>query len=273
MDIVPIMTADGLELHLIYEPPVRADGLVLLATHGVDANFGMRPNLALGRRLHQVAGHGYAVLNNRGHDRINRIGGRLYGSAYEVFEDSAVDLAAAADWLVARGHQRLVLSGHSLGALKVTYTQVHAPHPNVVALAPLSGPCLVEEHNAAEIEAWLVEAQRLVDAGQGQELIWARPPADRPSPLSPFSAATYVNKYAPGANTRILQYVDKVTVPTLFVAGAREERFARHARDLHGASRAASTLRIIDGATHYYPENEAALAEAFLEWLPTLPAA
>ncbi|HEU0169760.1 MAG TPA: hypothetical protein VFS62_18445 [Chloroflexota bacterium] len=270
MDIVPITTADGLELHLIYEPPAHPDGLVVLATHGVDANFAMPPYLPLARRLHQAAGVGYALLNNRGHDRVNRIRGRLLGSAYETFEDAAVDLTAAADWLAERGHRRLILSGHSLGALKVTYAQVHAPHANVVALAPLSGPCLVEEHDPTEIDAWLDQARQLVDTGHGQDLIWARPPADRPGPPAPFSAATYLNKYAAGANTRILQYVHRVAVPCLFLAGEREARFAQHARDLHAACRAPKALRIIPGATHYYPENEPAVAEAFLDWLATL---
>ncbi|MBV8085341.1 MAG: alpha/beta fold hydrolase [Chloroflexi bacterium] len=271
MDIVPITTPDGLELHLIYEPPAQPDGLVLLATHGVDANFAMPPYLPLGRRLLKATGLGYAILNNRGHDRINRIRGRLLGSAYETFEDSALDLTAAADWLAERGHRRLVLSGHSLGALKVTYAQVHVPHPNVIALAPLSGPCLVEEHDPTEIDAWLAHARDLLAAGKGQDLMWARPPADRPGSTAPFSAATYLNKYADGANSRILQYVDRVRVPCLFLAGEREPRFAQHARDLHAACQAPSMLRIIPGATHYYPENEPAVAEAFLERLSTLP--
>jgi len=271
MDIHSITTSDQLELHLIYEPPSAADGLVLLGTHGVDSNFYNPPYLQLGRRLRQD-GYGYAILNNRGHDRINRVGSHRLGSAYEVFEDCVLDIQAAVDWLVERGHRRVVLSGHSLGALKVTYAQVHQPHPAVIALAPCSGPPLVEDYAPEDLQVWLQEAQGLVSSGRGQELIWARPPADRPGPLAPFSAATYVNKYAPEANTRILQYVDKVKVPSLFIAGAKEERFAKHARDLHAAlnGKAPSSMHIIEGATHYYTENEEAVAQVFRDWLKGL---
>ncbi len=271
IDIEVITTSDGLGLHVIYEPPTGPDKFMLLCTHGVDSNFYASPYLSLGRRLRED-GHGFAIVNNRGHDRMCRISGKLFGSAYEVFEDCVLDLEAAANWLVEKGHRRIILSGHSLGALKVTYMQAFQPHPQVMALAPCSGPCLVEESSQEEFDRMWAEAQQFVDAGDGEHLIWARPPADGPGLWAPFSASTYVNKYGATANTRTLHYITKVKVPTLFIAGGLEKRFARHANDLYAALSGVTptTVQIIEGATHNYVEQPDAVADTFRSWMATL---
>ena len=77
----------------MYEPPTGPDKFTLLCTHGVDASFYTSPYLDLGKRLHDD-GHGYLIVNNRGHDCICRIAGKLFGSAYEVFEECVLDLNA-----------------------------------------------------------------------------------------------------------------------------------------------------------------------------------
>ena len=150
--------------------------------------------------------------------------------------------------------------------------QAFHPHPQVLALAECSGPCLIEEGDPQEFARMLAEAQSFVDAGAGEHLFWARPPADSPGLWAPFSAATYVNKYAESANTRILQYITRVKVPTLVIAGSLEKRFAQHARDLHAAlsGHVPATLQIIEGATHNYIEQPEAVAATFRSWMASL---
>src|SRR5271170_542422 len=68
---------------------------------------------------------GVATLraNNRGHDVINRGNGRgaMLGVALETIEDCVLDWQAWLGWLEARGFERILLFGHSLGAVKTAY--------------------------------------------------------------------------------------------------------------------------------------------------------
>src|ERR1700722_10224093 len=68
---------------------------------------------------------GVATLraNNRGHDVINTGNGRgkLLGTALEILDDCVLDWQAWIGFLAARRYHRVLLFGHSLGAVKTAY--------------------------------------------------------------------------------------------------------------------------------------------------------
>lgn len=268
MDIATVTTSDGLELQLGYIAPVDTGRPVLLCTHGVANNFASTPLRTVAELLAK-RGIGAAILSNRGHDwlSMNRRDQRWIGAAYERFEDSALDLGAAAAWLRQQGHERIVLAGHSLGGLKVGYTAAHALPEGVVGVALCSAPRLPDDKfwDMAEYRKLLSEAERRVSEGRPEELMFVPMPTNTPALKGVFTAATYVNKYGPRASTTMLRYVERISPPTLVLAGTKEPPQLDFAREV--ARAIGATLAEIEGADHLYSGREEAVAQALGAWL------
>jgi pimeloyl-ACP methyl ester carboxylesterase len=85
-------------------------------------------------------------VNTRGHDSVFGASPgnvrRRFGAAYEIVDECRLDVAAWIDFLKSRGHQSLVLIGHSLGAVKGVYTQSHEKFSAVAAVIAISAPRL-----------------------------------------------------------------------------------------------------------------------------------
>jgi pimeloyl-ACP methyl ester carboxylesterase len=263
-DIQQLRTADDVGLTLAYMP-APGSTLTVLCTHGVGSSFYMTTLFGVAQLLREQ-GFSTAVLNNRGHDWLwmNRPDGRWLGASHERFEDCILDLEAAVQWLRERGHERIVLAGHSLGCLKVAYTAAHRPDLDALGLALCSGPRL--PHSEPEV---LGRAQDLLSSGRPNELLFV-PIADEPPIERVFTAAAYVNKYAPEANTNILRLQGQLRMPTLVLAGTDEPPMLAFARDLQAALPNAAPLAVIAGANHFYTGRQEAVAEAIGSWLQTL---
>jgi alpha-beta hydrolase superfamily lysophospholipase len=114
--------------------------------HGVAANFYTSSTFEpLISRL-QSLGIAALAVNTRGHDSVfgASLGmvRRRFGAAYETVDDCRHDVAAWVELLKSRGHERIVLIGHSLGAIKAVYAQALEKLPEVVAVVAVSGPRL-----------------------------------------------------------------------------------------------------------------------------------
>ena len=86
-------------------------------------------------------------VNTRGHDSVfgASLGNvrRRFGAAYEMVDDCRHDIAAWIEFLASRGHERIVLIGHSLGAIKAVYAQAHEKLPQVAAVVAVSAAAAV----------------------------------------------------------------------------------------------------------------------------------
>lgn len=228
-ELVETWTADGLRLHGALDLPdtpsnSKVDAVILFS--GVGSNFyssGLMNKIADG-----CVNSGIAALrvNTRGHDTVNtlktRQGGTLQGAAYEVVDDCRHDVSAWVDFLTQQGQQRVGLIGHSLGALKVLYSQARSAHDAVAASIAVSPPRLNHElfntgAKAADFKRSFRDASELVAAGQGQMLFQA---------LFPFpmirSATHFVDKYGPESRYDILKFSHEVKSPTLITFGEKE---------------------------------------------------
>ncbi len=85
-----------------------------------------------------------------------------------------------------------------------------------------------------------------------------------------FSAATYVNKYAPEANTNILKLADQLRLPALVLAGTEEPPMLAFAKDLQAALPNAAPLATVEGANHFYAGRQDVVADVIGGWLRTL---
>ena len=271
-------TSDGETLHgLLLQPAGQsASDLAVVMVHGVAMNFYTGPLPRVGQAL---AEQGYHVLsmNTRGHDWVSRAGNltAFGGAAYETLEESLLDLDAALAWLASRDYLRHVLFGHSLGAIKVLLYQGTRQRPDVVGVISCSAPRQYYAARAieqADFPERLATAEALVEAGRGDEFLWATTTGTP----GLFTARTYVNKYGRHEHNDVRPHAARLPCRLLATAGSAEFQFfpdyAREIADAAGPER--GTCQIVEGANHFYRGREAVLIGVVAEWLqPLAPAA
>jgi pimeloyl-ACP methyl ester carboxylesterase len=283
VELVRTVTRDGLRLDGALTPARSASegnstsiatGAILL--HGVAGNFYTSSTFEpLVPKLQEL---GLAVLavNTRGHDSVfgASLGNirRRFGAAYEIVDDCRHDIAAWIDFLKSRGHERTVLIGHSLGAIKAVYAQTQEKFTAVAAIVAISPPRLSYSAfmNAPESsQFWesMQTAQDMVQAGRGEELFTSK----FPFPLL-ITAASYIDKYGPAERYDILKFAGDVSCPALFVYGGKEldqggVPFAGLPNALLSLPNAERRdVRVIAGADHVYTGVAPQLANEIATW-------
>ncbi len=287
VELVRTKTSDGLRLDGSLalpaakqtEPPV-ADAAILL--HGVGGSFfGGAMFDPLSDRLLEL-GIAAVRVNTRGHGSINMIpsdgGATRGGAAFEVVDQCRYDINAWCDFLVGRGMSRVVLVGHSLGAIKAVYSAAQAPHPNVVAVIAASPPRL--SHSSFQVGPRshdffesLATAKQLVKEGRPEQLITAT----FPFPLL-ISAASYVDKYG-DERYNILKFVSQLACPALFTYGSIEleqggiafaglpDAILQAVSGAEEAGRFKPDIMTIADADHFYTGKYDELAGVVAKWL------
>lgn len=231
VDLIHVTTEDGVRLDGALrtptdgmEPKLGADAVLCL--HGTGSNF-YASNMMASLTTALVA-NGMAALpaNTRGHDGISStnapVGRRLQGAAYEIIDACGHDVTAWLTLLRERGYQRLGILGHSLGAVKAIYSQVHRPDANVAWIVAISPPRLsysgfLEDPRAEEFLRDYGRAHDLVRHGRSRELI------EILFPLAyAISAEGYLDKYGPEERYDILKLIPRVTCPMVMTYGTAE---------------------------------------------------
>ena len=281
VDLVRTLTPDGLRLDgavLAGDEVVSRPVDAAICLHGVGANFYTSSTLEAVAPALRKLGISVLLANTRGHDSLYTasvaMGRRRQGAAAEIVDECRLDVAGWCKFLVERGLTRILLVGHSLGAIKAVYSQSHEPNSSVVGLIAASPPRLSCQafQNSLESAPFfdsLSTAQQLVKAGRGDELFLAK----FPFPLL-MSATAYVDKYGPGERYNILNFASRVPVPTLFTYGSKElesggiafaglpEALAK-TPDKHGPL----DVEVIAGADHNYTGCGEILASAMRKWI------
>lgn len=287
VELVRTVTRDGLRLDgaLAQGYPAAqghtsqlCNAAILL--HGVGGNFYSARTLEplIARLLER--GVAPLVVNTRGHDAVFEASlgtvRRRFGAAYEIVDECRLDIAAWVELLASRGLGRIVLIGHSLGAIKSVYAQAHDKSTAIRAVAAISPPRLsyaayMNAPDSSRFWESMQTAQRLVKTGQGEELFTST----FPFPLL-ISAASYIDKYGPAERYHLLRFAAELPCPALFVYGSKELSsggipFAGVPEALaalpHGQSR---TIKVIPGADHFYTGLGQELACEVESWLQAL---
>lgn len=281
VELVDFLTADSVQLHGAWharsgEPKTAADAAVFL--HGAGSNF--YSSTLLAGLLPALLDLGLDVLavNTRGHDTVCTLkspdGGRRGGLAYEVVDDCRHDVHAAVDHLAARGCQRVVLIGHSLGALKALYSQAYAPHKAVSAVIAISPPRLsyksfCQSDRRDQFLQFVAEAERQVAAGRPEALIEVTIPLQLV-----MTAAGYIDKYGPAERYDMLRFAHLVPCPALFTFGSLELESgnpAFTAVDRELVERAADAeapldIAVVAEADHFYAGCVSRLLRTLKKW-------
>ena len=281
VDLVRTGTPDGLRLDgavLAGDEVVSRPVDAAICLHGVGANFYTSSTVEAVAPALRKLGISVLLANTRGHDSLYTasvaMGRRRQGAAAEIVDECRLDVAGWCKFLVERGLTRILLVGHSLGAIKAVYSQSHEPNSSVVGLIAASPPRLSCQafQNSLESAPFfdsLSTAQQLVKAGRGDELFLAK----FPFPLL-MSATAYVDKYGPGERYNILNFASRVPVPTLFTYGSKELEsggiaFAglpealQELPDKHGPL----DVEVVAGADHNYTGCGESLASALGKWI------
>lgn len=184
----------------------------------------------------RLAAKGYTTLSIL--TRMDR------GYMTDRFEDSALDIRAAIDWLEANGHEDIVLVGHGIGAMAISYYLGSYPDANVdlpggkrvkaaVYFAPPSDQFRLEMGpvDDAAYRDLVARAETAVAAGKGGGPDLS-PDPDRSKGLAPdpviahypylTSSASFLDYQGPKANTKLTEWIAKQTTPILMLGGTKD---------------------------------------------------
>jgi pimeloyl-ACP methyl ester carboxylesterase len=277
VELVEIRTSDDV-LHCgAFAAPKRKGGTprfdAVLMLHGAAATFydSFYRNFSTA-----LVDRGVATLraNNRGHDIVNRGNGRgaLMGVALEVMEDCALDIDAWLEFLEKRGYRRILLFGHSLGAVKAAYYLANHTDARVHGCVLASPPrfnteVLLASDRGAEFATNIANAKALVAAGKGHELM------PTTFPLKSFSGAqAYLSKYAMGTKFDVLELVAKIPVPVFALTGENELADAVFGDHPAGYAAAREKKKDVDfvavpNGDHHYTLAQAFAVDHLLAWI------
>jgi len=262
-------TSDNERLHgLLFTPADIPADLALVFVHGVAMNFYLPPLSVFGQELAARGFHSF-VINTRGHDWISR-GGNLAkfgGSAYENLEDCLPDLDGALDYLKQQRYRRIVLIGHSLGAIKSIIYQGTRQRADVVGIVSCSAPRQFYSERVARQAGFreLIEkAETLVEEGKSEELI----PVGVGSTPGIFTARSHVNKYGRDDRNDCRPYAKRLGCPILAVVGSAEPNFFyEYAQEIVAGAGPNGTCKLVDGANHFYNRHTPQMIEIIHKWL------
>lgn len=281
-ELVSATTSDKVRLDgLFCEPipgPKQLNCDAVLLVHGLGGNFYQSRLLKHFARSATQRSMTALLVNTRGHDYLNsttRMGrSATLGAAVEVIDECRFDFEAWIEFLVERGHERVVLLGHSLGAIKALYSQAHQPHNSVCGIAAfsatkLSYDSLLGSTGGDRFSHWLAEARRHVADGNGDQFMHV----DFPFPTW-MSATAYLAKYGDGDRYNWMSFADRIQKPVLAAFGAREleenPAFAAMKNDIANLKIRNFTVTVVPNADHFYSACFDQAVSAFEQWCESL---
>ena len=285
VELVRTTTPDGIRLdgalHAPAEVALSPPADLAICLPGVASNFyGSQLIESLVAPLTQ---RGIAALrvNTRGHDSIcavtSHAGRRWQGAAFEIVDECRQDLLGWLEWARDRGYERVLLVGHSLGAIKALYGLAYEQCSTVIGVAALSSPRLsytTFRHgfdNDKFFES-IATAEQHFQERRPEALFQAK----YPIPLF-MTASGYLDKYGPRERYNFCRFLHRVTQPILFTYGGLElESGAAAFAGLPDVIRALPNIEapvrieVVPGADHIYSGQQTELGEILIEWIGSL---
>ncbi len=267
--IVRTVARDGMALEgMLYTPPNSAANGAVLHIHGTWGNFYGNSFIDAFGDYYPQKGYAFLTVNNRGHDG---------GSITERFADSVLDVEAWIRFAAELGLHRVILQGHSLGALKATYylQQAESGVDAVRALVLLSPFDVIAFYSAGS------EQEREAHLRRVRELAKANPDSLVPKEIFGMwliSAGSFLDLAADGTVADIFPFrrgtlsgspLENVRLP-IFVAVGAEDFAAHPSPDAEQRQlRALSGVRavVIPSAPHNFAGQESALTKELTRWL------
>lgn len=278
VDLVYARTSDGVGLSGAYFEP--RDGVIgtsvdaFVFFHGDGGNFYNPLYLNMGA-FFAARGIAFLSANRRGHDVVANggAGGTLGGYAHESVSHSVADFAAWIELLRERGHKRIVIGGHSGGAVRAVYARAMQKFDEVVAVVSVSPgeyhhDTLVELHGDAFLNAYNLSLEQVENGNPNSYLRPGIPWG------SIWTSQAFVVCFNEDNRYSVTAHAERTQCSTLFVFGS-EECSGPQELPACGAARLSleakkfshTGVTIIDGADHGYVGREQKLYETILDFL------
>jgi pimeloyl-ACP methyl ester carboxylesterase len=280
-EIVWIKTDDGIEHDgVVIRPTGTPNGAVVVWMHGFTGHFSEPHQIRIGRYLAE-RGYTFVCGDNRGKHYGANLGEwegpfRIGGAWWELASESWIDIKAWLDYAAATlSPRKLVLAGHSYGAVKVTWYQGSRQDERLAGLISASGPVRPPSKRAELTGDALTLAKKMVAEGRGLDLL----PFDSTGRPGSLSAQTLVNRAESLVDTYGMESegspLSKIRCPFLAILGTKEPAIGAP-EDLETIKRNASSstfadTALIEGANHLYHDREEVVAKAIYAWLGKLP--
>lgn len=211
-------------------------------------------------------------FNRRGHDILSTRNGRsAEGAAFQTTAEGIADNEFAARWMADRGFPAPIVLGHSNGGmLGVAHVAAHPETPALVLLSAHrggTGEATLSARKALagdQIEAKITEADALVAAGRGAELMLM------PNWWFALTAASLADRFRTMPD--ILELAPRIACPVLYLRGDKEPADAYPAEAFAGRAPHCQAV-IVPDCDHFYNGREATVIDLVSRWLDrTLPA-
>jgi pimeloyl-ACP methyl ester carboxylesterase len=289
--LVRTRTPDGLELEgfLVRPESTVSEDVVYVHIHGMFENYHMPLFIDPIAGALSAAGATFLTVNTRAQDyylyfrrwtSATTFEWQLWGGSREIFAHCLLDLEGWMEFCRRELSCRVVLMGHSHGALKASYYAAEqADNDQLAALALLSPSDdigLQKRHLTTKYDGALALARRKVESGREDELMpgWVYD--------QPVTAGMYTDMFGSDSQLAMFTFTDpmganglaaEIGLPTLVVFASDDVATAGVSSDvaLQLSRRALKrvenfTGRVIDGANHQYLGREDVLALTIAEW-------
>ncbi len=267
--MISIQTSDKFQLDGLLARPDQDDKIennktIIIMIHGLTMNFYNPFFISL---LPYLTEHGYSVLlaNNRGHDLFTTRHSfqQKRGAIWETFQDSILDITAIIELARSLDYENVVLSGHSMGGLKVIYFQSQIQQEivkSIILISPvISMKGIYRFRLGDKFNRIVNKAKESVQKGYNDSLFSIYP-------VWPYtlSAKTIVSFMSDESEANIYRHIGKIKNPILVLLDDYE-------RDYDLRKKAINSNRIdmlrIEGADHFYNGFEKLVADSMLRWL------
>ncbi len=235
MNIIKANTTDGLKLSGLFWKPEKTSSRIIIHIHGMAGDPYTNEFVTHMGQGYPEAGIAFLSVETRGTHGVttftdNSGAPRILGSAFELFEDSVLDIQAWIDKVKELGFSEVWLQGHSLGCSKVAYyasENLDSPIAGLLLVSPsdMLGWNLAAENIAAHKRS-LEEALGLLKAGKENVVL-----SELLDGEFMISAATYNNLFGEGAKDAVFNFgnpelgyevLNKLSLPVLAFTGTED---------------------------------------------------
>jgi pimeloyl-ACP methyl ester carboxylesterase len=287
-NLVQTTSADQLILQGLYFQSVsnHPSKTCILHIHGSYGNF--YENFFLKNMFEEYPAKGFSFLScgTRGRDyyadfKINngdsyssiRIGGIL-----EKFQDCEIDIQAWVNFALSQGYNKIILQGHSLGAMKIAYyySRTKSKIEGLIFLSPPDNFGLQHSLFGSRFNSDLEIARKLL-------LVDEKSLMPNESYFDPISAKSYLSLLDTENDTGMFTYsnielmkrngLDKITCPVLIIFATKNEAVTLSLDECIEALKnslcntANVVNEVLEGANHNYHFKEKELTERVVSWL------
>lgn len=282
--IVQVATSDGLYLQGYFAP--KEGKTALLHIHGFEGNFYENKFVQLLAEELDKENITFLSVNTRGCEKIkdfNTTDGetKTVGARYELLEDSHIDIGAWIRFLLEKGYEDIILSGHSLGTYKVVRYLLTGKSKNsikkLILLSPFDKEGSMRAYTKTPVKELIKKAQKIVKEGRGDEMITEEFEA------IVVSYKTWLSWYSQDELGRVFEFVSKdydfpalkkINVPTKIIVGTKDEFFHQsnpdhpeEAMDVLLKHIPNSEGKLIEGSVHSFAPHEDILAKEVVEFI------